>query len=268
MVRKIDSGRAPLRPVVGHVEDAADVGMGHLARELDLPPEPLDRRLVVGHLGADRLQGHALPELQVLHLVDLAHAAAGDEAHDPVAPAPRACRARTRALLAPLERRSGRSESSARARGRTRGPRRLPAVVRQDGHPHQGRRARPGRVASPDRRRAGGRRRRSCRRSTDTRTRAGMSGETRKRSFWPHPGQVTVNEAVGGRGSGHVSWPHCTRRTARTSRLGRRRRLPSGAAFGRMGAGPRGRPLQGDPAWRDDKHGSAGRARWLPPGSF
>lgn len=70
----------------GDVEDAADVRVGDLARELDLAPEPLDRELVAGDVPAHGLERHPLAQLLVLDLVDLAHAAAGQEAEDPVAP--------------------------------------------------------------------------------------------------------------------------------------------------------------------------------------
>ena len=56
--------------------------MGDLAGELDLAPEALVRPLVHRDLGSDRLQRDALTERQVLGLVQLAHAAARDEADD------------------------------------------------------------------------------------------------------------------------------------------------------------------------------------------
>src|SRR5215213_2659642 len=43
------------------------------------------------------------------------------------------------------------------------------------------------------------------------RTRAGMSGETRNRSFWPQPGQVAVNEAAEAEVRDMKACPHCTR---------------------------------------------------------
>ena len=73
------------RLVVEHVEGAADVGVGDAAGEVDLAEEALHRPGVVRDVGADRLEGHALAQDLVLGLVDLAHAAAGDEAEDPEA---------------------------------------------------------------------------------------------------------------------------------------------------------------------------------------
>ena len=71
-----------------HVEDATDVGMGHAVRELDLAAKPLERARVTRDLGADGLERDAIVEQQVFGLVDLAHAALGDEAHDLVASGP------------------------------------------------------------------------------------------------------------------------------------------------------------------------------------
>ncbi len=79
------AGAGSRRPVIGDVEDAADVGVGDLARQLDLAPEAFDRQTVGGDLGAHRLERDALAQLEVLDLVDLAHAALRQEASHPVA---------------------------------------------------------------------------------------------------------------------------------------------------------------------------------------
>ncbi len=73
--------------VEADVEDAADVGVGDPARQVDLTLEALDRAGLAGVLRVDGLESQPLAQLEVLGLVDLAHAAAGDEADDPVAPA-------------------------------------------------------------------------------------------------------------------------------------------------------------------------------------
>jgi len=54
-------------------------------RELNLAPEPFDRQVVAGDVPAHGLERDPLAQLLVLDLVDLAHAAAGQEAHDAVA---------------------------------------------------------------------------------------------------------------------------------------------------------------------------------------
>ncbi len=74
------------RLVVEHVEGAADVGVRDAAREVDFAEEAFHRPRVVRDVGADGLQGHALAQDLVLRLVDLTHAAAGDEADDAEAP--------------------------------------------------------------------------------------------------------------------------------------------------------------------------------------
>jgi len=68
--------------VVEDVVDPAHVRVCHGAREVDLPQEPVHRPRIAGDLRADRLQRDPLVEDLVLGLVDLAHAAARDEAHD------------------------------------------------------------------------------------------------------------------------------------------------------------------------------------------
>src|SRR6267142_7016442 len=61
------------------VEDAADVAVRDLAGQVDLAAEPREQEVVVRQLGAERLEGDPRAQLEVLHLVDLAGAAAGDE---------------------------------------------------------------------------------------------------------------------------------------------------------------------------------------------
>jgi hypothetical protein len=74
------------RPVQPDVEDAADVGVGHLARELDLALEALEHLGIEGgDVVADGLEGHPLPEQEVLGLVDLAHPTLAEHAQDLVA---------------------------------------------------------------------------------------------------------------------------------------------------------------------------------------
>jgi len=57
--------------VAKEVKDAAHVGVGDLARELDLAAEPLHGQVIRGNLRTDGLQRHVLFELLVQHLVDL-----------------------------------------------------------------------------------------------------------------------------------------------------------------------------------------------------
>src|SRR6185436_21067924 len=63
----------------------ADVAVGDLAGEVDLALEPLQCRLVGGDVGADGFQRHVVAERGVEGVVDLAHAALGEEALDAVA---------------------------------------------------------------------------------------------------------------------------------------------------------------------------------------
>ena len=76
---------APGLGVGAELEDPADVPVGDAPRELDLALEALERRGIVRGRGADRLERHALGELEVLGLVDLAHAALRQEAQDAIA---------------------------------------------------------------------------------------------------------------------------------------------------------------------------------------
>ena len=57
-------------------------GMRHLPRQERFALEPCNRPLVLGDLRPDRLERDVLVELEILGLVQLAHAAAGDEADD------------------------------------------------------------------------------------------------------------------------------------------------------------------------------------------
>lgn len=71
--------------VVADVEDPADVRVGDLARQVDLALEAVDRPLLGGDRRVHRLERDPLAQVAVLRLVDLAHAAAREEADDPVA---------------------------------------------------------------------------------------------------------------------------------------------------------------------------------------
>jgi hypothetical protein len=67
------------------VEEAADVRVRNLARQIDLAFEPLDDVLLFDDLGANSFERHALAQDRVGGLIDLAHAAARDKAHDAIA---------------------------------------------------------------------------------------------------------------------------------------------------------------------------------------
>ena len=67
------------------VVDAADVGVRDAAGVADLGVEAVDPGRLRGELRRQELQRDRLPELQVVGAVDLAHAAAADEADDAVA---------------------------------------------------------------------------------------------------------------------------------------------------------------------------------------
>ena len=64
------------------VEDATDAGMRDLARQERFALESYNRPLVLGDLGLDGLERDVLVELEILRLVQLAHATARDEADD------------------------------------------------------------------------------------------------------------------------------------------------------------------------------------------
>ena len=74
------AGRAS-RLMPKHVEDPADVRMGHLPGQVHLALEHLDGALV-GDLRQDRLERDALVELRVLRFVELAHPSLGEKADD------------------------------------------------------------------------------------------------------------------------------------------------------------------------------------------
>ena len=67
------------------VVDAADVGMRDLARDAHLGVEALEAVLLRSESPRQELQRDRLAELQVVGAVDLAHAAAAEQADDPVA---------------------------------------------------------------------------------------------------------------------------------------------------------------------------------------
>ena len=67
------------------VVDAADVRVGDLQGGLDLVEEAVEARLIALHRLRQELQRHRLAELEVVGAVDLAHAAAAEQADDAVA---------------------------------------------------------------------------------------------------------------------------------------------------------------------------------------
>jgi hypothetical protein len=67
------------------IEGPGDIGVRHPARQLDLPTEALDRRRVARDLGAQRLQGDHLVELEVARPVHRPHAALAEQRLDLVA---------------------------------------------------------------------------------------------------------------------------------------------------------------------------------------
>lgn len=71
--------------VVHEVERAADVRVGDPVAKEDLLLETQEEALVAADLGAERLDGHTLAQLQVLGLEDLAHGPLPEESGDPVA---------------------------------------------------------------------------------------------------------------------------------------------------------------------------------------
>ena len=71
--------------VLADVVDAADVAVRHLARDAHLGVELGEPLRVLGDGGRQELQRDVLPEAQILGAVDLADAAAADQAEDAVA---------------------------------------------------------------------------------------------------------------------------------------------------------------------------------------
>ena len=86
MVRNRTSvaSRAPRGLVMTDVEGPADAGVADLPGELDLPLEALDHPGLGRDVGPDGLEGDPVAQLEVLRLVDLPHAALGQEPHDAV----------------------------------------------------------------------------------------------------------------------------------------------------------------------------------------
>ena len=70
--------------VLADLVDRHDVGVVQLGRGAGLAAEPLADRPVAGRLPRQNLQRHAAAQRDLLGLVDHAHAAAADLAHDPV----------------------------------------------------------------------------------------------------------------------------------------------------------------------------------------
>src|ERR1035437_182031 len=66
------------------IEDPAYVGMGDLARELNLPFKASDHGGVGCDPGKQRLESDLLVQFQVLAFVDFPHAATAEEAHDAI----------------------------------------------------------------------------------------------------------------------------------------------------------------------------------------
>ena len=67
------------------VEHATDVGMRNFPRDANLvvhPPQPVG---IMDAGGGKKLQRHPHPELQIIRLIDLAHAALADAINHPVA---------------------------------------------------------------------------------------------------------------------------------------------------------------------------------------
>jgi hypothetical protein len=64
--------------VLVHVEDRADVGVLERRSRLGFPLEPLECLRVARQLVREELQGDSAPELEILGLVDDAHAAAAE----------------------------------------------------------------------------------------------------------------------------------------------------------------------------------------------
>jgi hypothetical protein len=69
-----------------HVEDAADVGMGDLARRADLVEEAFQVLRVLLQPARQELECHRLSELEVVRPVDLTHAPATEQTDDAVSP--------------------------------------------------------------------------------------------------------------------------------------------------------------------------------------
>ena len=65
-----------------HVVDSTDVGMRHLPRQMHFPLEQQDRAFVIGDGRQDGLQRDVFVQLQILRLVELAHAASRQVADD------------------------------------------------------------------------------------------------------------------------------------------------------------------------------------------
>ena len=70
---------------LGDVVDAADVRVRDLPGDADLGVEAIEAILVLGQMPRQELERHGLTELQIVGAIDLAHAAAAEQADDPVA---------------------------------------------------------------------------------------------------------------------------------------------------------------------------------------
>ncbi len=99
-----------------NVEHPTDVRVRHLARRPHLVEQELQRGGVGRQLVGQELQRHRLAELEIVGPVDLAHAAAAEQADDPVAPGDH--RARKEApVLVGVRPRSGRHAGRRTRRG-------------------------------------------------------------------------------------------------------------------------------------------------------
>jgi hypothetical protein len=88
MLQMTDQLHGEVVQPVAHVDvvGARHVGVGDLARELDLAAEPLHDLLVLGHQRSQHLERHHLAQHHVVGGVDGAHAALADLPPHEVAP--------------------------------------------------------------------------------------------------------------------------------------------------------------------------------------
>jgi hypothetical protein len=66
------------QPVAPEVEDAADVRVRDLTRQLNFVPEAADRNGVRGEIRANGLQGDADSQLEILSLIHFSHSTLAD----------------------------------------------------------------------------------------------------------------------------------------------------------------------------------------------
>ena len=206
-----------------HVVHAADRGVRDLARQPHLAVEPLETVRVGADPAGQELQRHGLVEAQVVGAVDLAHAAAADQADDAVAAGQHHSRDEPLAARgAPRRRVGGRAvgERGGARRGGLRTPRRRARRAVRDVRAAGGApvlRRLDGRCA----RRADGHSLSGILHSTRTvaeKCRAGAAGRlSRSASCSARPARTGPRPASGG-------WPGGTRTRRSRSRAGRRAR--------------------------------------------